>query len=217
VTGVLDIIVKIGDPFKRTTFHKGESAAMILTCPKCATRYLIEDSEIRPEGRKVRCSACGEEWRVSGPSENPVSPPAEDPPPLPPLPPELEPDPPFPEAPPPLAETVAPPLAAPEAPVLETLREEPDDGLIVAPIHTGSRAAPAPKSSLAANLGLVIIVLAALLVAAFSFRMEIVRLVPGAAGLYGAAGISVKASALPPPAAASPAASASAPDTGAHD
>jgi predicted Zn finger-like uncharacterized protein len=181
---------------------------MILTCPNCATRYLIEDSEIRAEGRKVRCSACGEEWRVSGEAPEPLSPAPEV---LPPLPPELEPDPPFPEPAPPLADPPASPPAAPPVPVLETLRSEPDESLIVAPINTGSRAAAAPRSSLAANLGLVIIVLAALLVAAFSFRMEIARLVPGATGVYRALGVSVTARSPP---AASPAASASAPASG---
>lgn len=178
---------------------------MILTCPKCATRYLIADSEIRADGRKVRCSACGEEWRESGVSAEPA---AQG---LPPLPPELEPDPPFPEAMAPLPAAVTSPLAMPEAPVLETLRAETDDSLIVAPINTQSRAAAVPRSNLAANLALVIIVLAALLVAAFSFRMEIVRLVPGAAGVYNAVGISLKAKTAPA------AASASAPDSGAHD
>lgn len=187
---------------------------MILTCPNCATRYLIEDSEIRPEGRKVRCSACGEEWRVSPSSGEPVPPATEE---LPPLPPELEPDPPFPEAMPPVAEPPVSPPPAPEVPVLETLRAEPDESLIVAPINTGSRAAAGPRSSLAANLGLVIIFLAALLVAAFSFRMEIVRLAPGAASAYGAVGISVKAHPPASPAATSAGASASAPDSGAHD
>ncbi|HSZ50560.1 MAG TPA: MJ0042-type zinc finger domain-containing protein [Caulobacteraceae bacterium] len=49
---------------------------MILTCPRCATRYLVEDAEVRPEGRKVRCSSCGEEWRafIEG-AESAVAPP----------------------------------------------------------------------------------------------------------------------------------------------
>jgi predicted Zn finger-like uncharacterized protein len=37
---------------------------MILTCPRCATRYVVEDAEVHADGRKVRCSACAEEWRV---------------------------------------------------------------------------------------------------------------------------------------------------------
>lgn len=35
---------------------------MILTCPRCATRFLVEEEEIPPDGRKVRCGDCGEEW-----------------------------------------------------------------------------------------------------------------------------------------------------------
>lgn len=44
---------------------------MILTCPRCATRYLVEDGEVRASGRTVRCSACGEEWRVYPPGGEP--------------------------------------------------------------------------------------------------------------------------------------------------
>lgn len=35
---------------------------MIITCPTCATRYEAALSAFEPEGRKVRCSACGHEW-----------------------------------------------------------------------------------------------------------------------------------------------------------
>ncbi|HWF00863.1 MAG TPA: zinc-ribbon domain-containing protein [Caulobacteraceae bacterium] len=37
---------------------------MILTCPRCATRYEVDETDIRPEGRLVRCSACDQQWRA---------------------------------------------------------------------------------------------------------------------------------------------------------
>ena len=44
---------------------------MILTCPECATGYFVEDGQIRPGGRTVRCAACGARWKAlpEGPLE----------------------------------------------------------------------------------------------------------------------------------------------------
>lgn len=39
---------------------------MILTCPACTTRYFADDSAIGPDGRNVRCAACGHSWFVEG-------------------------------------------------------------------------------------------------------------------------------------------------------
>lgn len=35
---------------------------MILTCPQCATRYLLPGQSLGPEGRRVKCSNCKEIW-----------------------------------------------------------------------------------------------------------------------------------------------------------
>lgn len=37
---------------------------MILTCPRCAARYVVGEDQVGPQGRKVKCTACGEIWRV---------------------------------------------------------------------------------------------------------------------------------------------------------
>ncbi len=42
---------------------------MILTCPACSTRYRTDPDNFRPEGRRVRCSACGDVWFQTPPPE----------------------------------------------------------------------------------------------------------------------------------------------------
>lgn len=39
---------------------------MILTCPECATRYLVPDTAIGPDGRQVRCANCKHSWFEEG-------------------------------------------------------------------------------------------------------------------------------------------------------
>ncbi len=46
---------------------------MIVQCPKCPTRYNLDDERISPEGSKVRCTRCGHVFQVSKPSEEPLS------------------------------------------------------------------------------------------------------------------------------------------------
>lgn len=35
---------------------------MILNCPSCGTRFLIDPALLGPDGRKVRCGRCGHSW-----------------------------------------------------------------------------------------------------------------------------------------------------------
>jgi predicted Zn finger-like uncharacterized protein len=37
---------------------------LIVTCPACQTRYRVDAAALaRPQGRMVRCAACGHSWR----------------------------------------------------------------------------------------------------------------------------------------------------------
>lgn len=44
---------------------------MILTCPACATRYLVDPADLGRGGRHVRCARCGHVWLQNAPSEAP--------------------------------------------------------------------------------------------------------------------------------------------------
>jgi len=49
---------------------------MILTCPRCAARYVVSEDRVGPQGRKVKCTTCGELWLAlpegAVPAEEPV-------------------------------------------------------------------------------------------------------------------------------------------------
>lgn len=46
---------------------------MIVTCPNCLKRYMLDDNLIPQEGRQVRCIACHNVWRQALDIEPPIS------------------------------------------------------------------------------------------------------------------------------------------------
>jgi len=70
--GFLDMRAEIGD-LEGGFARASDSLVMILTCPECATGYFVDDGQMRPEGRAVRCAACGARWTAhADPSEQPL-------------------------------------------------------------------------------------------------------------------------------------------------
>lgn len=46
---------------------------MILTCPNCPTRYLVDPARLGSVGRLVRCGRCGYTWHQIPPADMPAS------------------------------------------------------------------------------------------------------------------------------------------------
>jgi len=136
---------------------------MILTCPACATSYFVPDEAIGPNGRRVRCKACGHDWRAT----------LED------APLELEPE-------------AAPTEGVETAPRYDTFAETPAPELPRAfrakaerkrRVRQAAAAGAAWAAAAAVALGL--------LTGAVLFREEIARAFPSAAGVYRSLGLDV--------------------------
>jgi len=60
---------------------------MIVSCPSCATRYLIDPTALGGEGRTVRCAKCSHTWHEQPPADMPkrvdILPPDNEPRPMP--------------------------------------------------------------------------------------------------------------------------------------
>lgn len=144
---------------------------MILTCPSCATSYFTPDEVIGPGGRTVRCKGCRHTWRAT-----------------------LE---------EPLELSAASPAAAAgarrdePAAAAESLAETPAPEL---PRAFRARAEQQRRLRRAAAQGVVWAGIAsgfaALLTAAWLFRVEVVEIAPRAAAAYAAVGLTVNPTGL---------------------
>ncbi len=143
---------------------------MILTCPDCATRYFVEDSRLGPEGRTVRCAACGSSWRALA------------------------------EAPLELTASAEEGALAREAPLSFRPDEPPAVTAPELPKVFRAKAQQRRRLKEAAAAGAVwagmVSAFAAVLVAAFVFRVEVVKLYPRAAGAYALARVPVNPTGL---------------------
>lgn len=143
---------------------------MILTCPECASRYVVDGTRIGAQGRTVRCASCSATWRAM---------PAAAEPPM-----DLEP---------------APAPAPAETPVPEAA-ERPAAAALPKKIRAERQAMQQTRKAVAAGAvwGVMGAFLLSILGAAGMFRVDVVRLWPRTAGAYAAVGLTVNPTGLAP-------------------
>ena len=146
---------------------------MIITCPSCGTRYNLDAGMFEPSGRTVRCAKCSHSWHQDPAvdSPKPVTFDAPDPAG------EAEPGPMA--AHPPDDPAAGPSFAAADAPAAPI-------GRAAAPER--SRGGLLSRTGPLAAGGLLLL---AVFVAAYHFRVDIVRMWPQSASLYGLLGMEI--------------------------
>ncbi len=158
-------------------------AAMRITCPACAATYEVPDRLIGPEGRRLRCARCGEQWTAERPEAGAADAQAPEPRAAAVQAPETAPPPPPPmEAPPPPPRRAPAPRPGPASRRPPQLIDPP-----LPPIGDAPRRGGGPALWLAwAATVLAVLGFAAAVV---TFRQEIVAAWPPAARLYLALGL----------------------------
>jgi predicted Zn finger-like uncharacterized protein len=153
---------------------------MILTCPNCTARFMIDGHALGAGGRTVRCGACGHSWlQLPEPAADDAAP-AYAPPPAPgPM-----------AEPAPAAETEAPPASAAE----EKDRRRGRRGEEAA-AETAALAEDGPKRRRGVSRVLVwfvfVFIVAALVLGGYRYRQQIVDIWPPARKLYQVLGLAV--------------------------
>jgi len=132
---------------------------MNLTCPSCATTFVVETEQLGPAGRQVRCGSCGHSWHQA--AENEAAPVAA-------------------ESPPEAAQEPAAP-EPPEIPEKRARRRGPKP-----PRHKEARSG---RSSLILGWLLFLAVIGGLAAGFYFGREQVLALVPAAAPLYQLAGL----------------------------
>jgi predicted Zn finger-like uncharacterized protein len=165
---------------------------MIITCPRCATRYSLRAGDISPPGRQVRCARCQHTWFQEAEADLPVPVPVED----------AVQDGPITDR----GRMLGPPPAPEPAPAHEPdsfprnfdIRPRPDfEPLSAPPERVVPRSArPAPEQGAARYRGMLGLIAGAsifslLLVVFFSMPSQVARTLPGTASIYSALGIEV--------------------------
>ncbi|MEI9982503.1 MAG: DUF3426 domain-containing protein [Aliidongia sp.] len=145
---------------------------MIVTCPACATRFLVDPAALGPQGRMVRCARCAETWFQAPP-----------PPDATPAPPRFDPLPPEPVVTPPPSADGSPAVPTEPMPSFIGGRDRLDRPRLPAIRKPPPRFTPV-QIGWAALSGFVVLLFLAL----FLFRAEITAVWPATQRLYGLVG-----------------------------